>query len=360
VNIQDGVADTQHAALTFASSHPAIATVASLTPYPNAYDRFPKGNAELCEDGAACYRPSELDEGQLFVKCHGVGAATIEISGELIVMERDKIAGRLGGARQRVPAHTSFEVTCKAKTGAQPRCEDPKTEALAYLGGDLLDEESALCANISTEVDSSPTVHSSNEVDPQPGAGDHTEVYGRLAAAITLADEDLTRAVTFSCGEHTRGYTVCADPTASPVAGDYAVLSTVLHAPPPIDGNDYLTYGFVFDVDGYFGNNFVPSPSFPNDWYQMTDRWYELSYDPGVGLSANATQAQPSAEDFPGSRARMILIDNVVTLLVPVAELDDALPAFRLTAFRHTGEFGFDGNWSGDVEPPVSVGLLDF
>ena len=33
---------------------------------------------------------------------------------------------------------------------------------------------------------------------------------------------------------------------------------------------------------------------------------------------------------------------------------------YRVTAFSHPGDWGFGGEWSGDVEPPVAEGLAVF
>jgi hypothetical protein len=37
-------------------------------------------------------------------------------------------------------------------------------------------------------------------------------------------------------------------------------------------------------------------------------------------------------------------------------------PRYRVTAFRHTGDYGMNPphDWNGDVEPMVDVGLSDF
>ena len=52
------------------------------------------------------------------------------------------------------------------------------------------------------------------------------------------------------------------------------------------------------------------------------------------------------------------MVDNVWVLVIPVSEFSTDMPPYRLTAFRHDGNFGFNGNWDGDVQPPVDQPLL--
>lgn len=144
----------------------------------------------------------------------------------------------------------------------------------------------------------------------------------------------------FPCGAGPNGYTVCPSMPASMDEGDYffAYLST--EADIPLSSDRFITYGFVFDGDGNPNNNYVPHPSFPDDYFKDTDRWYTLDYDPVTGWTLVCRDATNSVITEVPTAARAIIRGNSVMLVVPSSEFAAAEPSYRVTAFTHTGDYG--------------------
>ena len=140
--------------------------------------------------------------------------------------------------------------------------------------------------------------------------------------------------------------------------GDWVVFFNVMHdTVPPADPTDYFQYGFVFDRDGDTENNYEPHPSYPYDFFQDTDYWIVASYSPGGGWTLVATDATDSAPVTVDSDARMIVNGTTLILLVPREEFLAEHIGYRMTAYRHPGDWGTGGDWDGDVQPPVADGL---
>jgi hypothetical protein len=333
------------ATMTFSSDSPQTATVTSFTP-----DR-----GFTAYRGGKYYPSSAIDEGRIAVACHQVGIARIDVDVEVKIVEVENG----GTAMQKIPAHQSITVTCTAKTGLG--CSVPGTEAVEVLGTALAGDPGAFCYGLDPDVSDEPTLHSSNEVPRAPGAGDHSETLARLAAQVTLDADQIASTPMLACGNHDGSQTYCVNPAQALVPGDYLLVGNVLHGAPPSVPQSYITYGLVFDGDGDPANDFQADPAYPNDWYQGTDTWYELEFDPACGWFATATKMTtgvPTA--LFGTAARVIVVDNAVTLLVPAGDFAAPAPAHRITAFDHPGDWGFGGIWSGDVEPPVAEGLAAF
>lgn len=366
--IQYDTMSWKYVELTFQSSNPSVATVASLTPDQGSFTGYPTAPDILgrptCPQGKACFYANVKDGGDLVVKCHKVGSATIQVDGKATIRDGDgnKDVGVV--STHTAYATTSFGVTCIAETGMVPGCDSGLTVPVGYVGEMLTGDGSDLCGSVDTDVSSDPTVHSSDEVEPKPGAGDHTETHARVAAQLTISQEQLDGSAgeLLACGEHERGATICADPLSSPPPGEWVIVGNVTNGElPPNDPTYQYTYGFVFDADGSPINNYQADPAYPNDWYQDTDTWYEATYNPSNGWSGSARVVSDSMPlTLSDSAARFVIVDNAVFLLVPADELGSSEPDYRITAFRHPGDWGFGGDWSGDVEPPVIDGLAPF
>jgi len=162
------------------------------------------------------------------------------------------------------------------------------------------------------------------------------------------------------CGAGPDGFTVCAETPALLEPGDYlTVWMTTLATIPLADPVNSYQYGFVFDADGIAANNYVPSASFPNDFFKGTDRWYEVRYAPVDGWSLVVTDARNGVLVTVASGARATIVGGSIVLAVPKSEFAVAHPAYRVTAFCHTGNFGIPPPhvWSGDLSPTVAAGL---
>lgn len=131
---------------------------------------------------------------------------------------------------------------------------------------------------------------------------------------------------------------------------------------PFADGTNTYQYAFVFDADGDTTNNYEASVEYPNDFFQDTDRWYVATYDPTTGWAMEVTDATNGTLTTVPSAARIVIQGNAIVLAVPAAEFALVRPKYRLTAFRHTGDYGLNPphDWDGSLWPPVDQGLQDW
>jgi len=173
--------------------------------------------------------------------------------------------------------------------------------------------------------------------------------------APTIVDNADRGGTPFPCGPITGGYVVCPVDQGPDVSGPHFVLSMGLDADVPVaDPTNSYQYGFVFDADGNPNNNYVPAAQFPEDFFQGTDRWYFVTYAPGVGwqlFAVSATTPGNPVRIF--TDAKIVILGNAIILLVPQSEFPIAAPPFRATAFRHTGDFGENGNFDVSYHPSL-------
>jgi len=166
----------------------------------------------------------------------------------------------------------------------------------------------------------------------------------------------------FPCGTGLHGYTLCPSMPASMDEGDYFFAYVSTEADIPLNSDRFITYGFVFDGDGDPNNNYVPHPSFPDDYFKDTDRWYTLDYDPVTGWALVCRDATNSVVTEVPTAAHAIIRGNSILLIVPSSEFAAAEPSYRVTAFTHTGDYGANPphDWSGDQHPTVFEDLAPF
>lgn len=161
----------------------------------------------------------------------------------------------------------------------------------------------------------------------------------------------------FPCGMGEHGYTICGGEPFPP--GPTLLIDVTLAGQVPIDDPTYLfQYGFVFDRDGDPANDYEASPDYPMDFFSGTDRWYSVTYFPDTGWMLHASD--PGSGPVP-TAARVIIGDWGMTLVVPTSEIGDLEDAsFRVTAFRHLGDFGMQPphEWNGDTFPAVGEPLI--
>ena len=159
----------------------------------------------------------------------------------------------------------------------------------------------------------------------------------------------------FPCGDGPNGYTVCPDVAAALPEGEtWLILSHIFDADVPLaDPANYYQYGFVFDADGDPDNNYVPLAQFANDFYQGTDLWYSVEYSPAGGWNLIVTDARNNTFSSVASAARAIISGNTIVLAVPYSEFSAETVWFRLTSFRHSGDYGQNPpyDWSSDYHP---------
>lgn len=198
-------------------------------------------------------------------------------------------------------------------------------------------------------------------------AGDETSSHARGALPTPLTGDQLDdkfENTMYPCGAGDHGYTLCPGASVPMPEGDYHTLVNIMKAGIPLaDPTHYYQYGFVFDSDGIGSNNYQPSASFPSDFFKDSDRWYEANYDPVNGWSMKVTDARDGAFlPVDDTAARIILRGNTIALVVPAGEFTVAKPSYRMTSFRHLGDYGMSPphEWAADTEPLVSVGLSPY
>lgn len=157
------------------------------------------------------------------------------------------------------------------------------------------------------------------------------------------------------------GLFVCPTDQGTTNTGTWLLVAMLLDDVVPLnDATNSYQYGFVFDGDLNTDNNFVnTNPDFENDFFQGTDTWYTLNYDPMSGWSLFAIDASGGGTPqryFTDSGA--IIRDNMIMMLIPTDEFATGSPRLRVTAFRHPGDFGAGGDFGLDYDPGLGEPLL--
>jgi hypothetical protein len=163
------------------------------------------------------------------------------------------------------------------------------------------------------------------------------------------ADTDFNMS-TFECGERIgEQWTVCAATPVDMSEGELVTVLIDLEEPVPFDSvDDHYVYAAVFDSDGDPANDFTPEPGFPRDYFQRTDRWYELVWDMSE-WTVRVTQldSEGTRTEVPSS-VRAVIEGTRIQFFIDRAELPSAIPGYRVSAFRHDGAFTVETR-GGDV-----------
>lgn len=215
----------------------------------------------------------------------------------------------------------------------------------------------AFAATFAPVPDRGPTLHSSSAVAPRAPSAE-TRIVAQSATQVRV-DRGMSQRAT-TCGP-AAGYLVVCPPDPDPGKfTDYYVMTMRLEAPlPPKASPGIYTYAFVLDVDGKPENNFKPEPAFPNDFYKDTDTWYEIvKAANGEFLLEIWLQSLGAPQKRSGARA--LIKDDALMLVVPAPELASVPAGYRMTTFKHSGDFGMQGDWSGDTSPRVGQPLRPF
>ena len=163
----------------------------------------------------------------------------------------------------------------------------------------------------------------------------------------------------FPCGDGPVGRTFCGTPGTF-AEGDYVfVLATLGDDIALDDDTSYFQHAFVFDADGDPENNYIPPAAYPDDFFGGTDKWYQLFYDPDAGFSMKVVDTRISDTNPVASNARMVIAGRELSAFIPRAELDGAEPGFRVSTFRHEGDYGLQGGpWDASYYPPLGEPLM--
>jgi hypothetical protein len=139
---------------------------------------------------------------------------------------------------------------------------------------------------------------------------------------------------------------------------DYLVVVFELQNPlPQADTTNFLVVSFAFDTDNDTSNNFTPPAETANDYAGGTDKWYTARYTPADGWILETFAWNGTAIESVPTNARIILEGKSAALLAPASEFATDVPGSRISLFRHTGDEGANGDWSGLVYPPLGAPL---
>lgn len=183
---------------------------------------------------------------------------------------------------------------------------------------------------------------------------DATDLVRYVVLMLDIAPEALKELfgnTVFPCGSLSEGRRTVCPAGAGPIPpGEVLMLMMVLDGEVPLeDPNLFYTYAAVFDSDGDPANNFQFVEPFVWDFFQGTDRWYELNWDPQAGqwtLDVSDVvnqQRQPAA-----SNARAVIDGNLIVFFIPTSEFAVPRPGYRLTSFFTDGTFQPETS-AGDV-----------
>lgn len=259
----------------------------------------------------------------------------------------------------------AFRVECEPCEVVGTSCDDwvvPTNEVDATLSEQQvagLPEEAYTCAS-----DEPTPLSDGLRVDAEGGTQAHFVAIASSRTQIAAnLDLDLGGAPgeRVDCGPHGDAWVVCADPASALDDGELIAMVSVMQAPvPTADPTNLYQYGWVFDHDDDPSNNYRAPAQFPADTFDNTDLWFQLLYNPDSGWTLEVIDARDGELSALPSRARVIIRDDHLVLLIPRDELD-AIHPHRFTSFRHLGDFGmvppFDFNI--DAEPSVASGLMD-
>jgi hypothetical protein len=252
---------------------------------------------------------------------------------------------------------TSVEEDCEYYYGPDyPYCDYAYYDPYAVSG--------SYSALVDEEVDVDETPNPDPSVAPKaPDATVAVKRYTYLARDPKKTGEapDLSAIdESYPCNQaHGEALALCASDGQKFVQSeDYIVIAFELEQPlPQHDDTNFFVVGFAFDRDDDTANNYTPPPGDANDYFGATDQWYTASYTPTDGWKFGARVWGGTAIQSTASTARIILERDSAALLVPVSEFGTATPPSRISLFRHTGDEGANGNWSGLVYPPLGMPL---
>lgn len=184
----------------------------------------------------------------------------------------------------------------------------------------------------------------------------HVDIVGQAVNRLELdaaAVETMFGNTAFECGEvlSNSSRTVCtAAPSDVPVGGMWS-LTTKVDAPIPTeDRTRSYIYAAVFESDDNPDNDWRFVDPFDHDYFQGTDRWYQLIWDHTTETwSLTVTQVSESQTTMSvPSAARVFITGDTITWYIPETELPSSNPEYRLSAFGHDGAFNPDDR-GGDV-----------
>lgn len=246
-------------------------------------------------------------------------------------------------------------------------CNDAIDAAMLELSEALTGDPLSLCTGSGLPDNGGALLSDGLGTDPHQEDGQSVASWVQLALNLSsnAADElfgSAARDALFPCGSAGQGLTLCDGSAGAFPPGDTVVVVNQVYVDiPTADASNIYQYGFVFDSDDDPADNYQASVQYPADFFHDTDLWFVAAHDPASGWELQVTDASNGQFVSIATDARIIIKGNVMALVVPASEFASATPPWRITAFRHTGDYGLQsGDWDGDIEPPVAEGLHPF
>lgn len=154
----------------------------------------------------------------------------------------------------------------------------------------------------------------------------------------------------YPCNQEIPGGRVVCPPTAGdmPEGRVLMLVMQLADSVPQADSELFYTYAAVLDADGNPDNNFKFNSPYDWDYWQNTDRWYMLDWNPDLG-TWTLTMADVAKQSFSAdSNARAVIYEDVIMFFIPGNEISAESPGYRMSAFGHDGSYQPDVS-SGDV-----------
>ncbi len=182
---------------------------------------------------------------------------------------------------------------------------------------------------------------------------DETDLRIMVGIILRLNDNATTRYfgnTLFPCdSEIEGGFVVCTDDPLPIEPGDVIMFVMKLAAKvPPANPDRHYTYAVVVDADGDPSNNFIFNPPYNWDYFQNTDRWYALNWNPDMSEWTLSVADFAQQEYISPSAARAVVMDDTITFFIPATEFSIEYPTYRMTAFGDDGTFSQE-SYCGDV-----------
>ena len=136
------------------------------------------------------------------------------------------------------------------------------------------------------------------------------------------------------------GFVVCAVDSLPIEPGKVFMIVMKLAAEvPAADPDRFLTYSVLFDADGDPDNNFQYTDPYDWEYYQNTDRWYILGWDPDAGSwFLSVMDFASNSYPYP-TAARAVVMGDIVVFFIPASEFSAEYPPYRLSTFGHDGSY---------------------
>ena len=155
----------------------------------------------------------------------------------------------------------------------------------------------------------------------------------------------------FPCNQEANGVlTVCAETAGNIEEGEILVFGMELGGEIPLaDPSLFYVYSVVLDTDADPTNNFQFMPPYNWDYFQNTDTWYELTWNPHQGAwSLSLKDVRQGQQITRPTDARAMISGNLIYFLIPGDEVEVSRPGYRLTSFAHDGTYAPEAS-GGDV-----------